>query len=428
MPSSRTTPASGPFLRSRARALATLLLTITSLTGCDATREPPAAKSVAVPEETAKKPRLSEQNIAAIRRAIEASGGSLRCSDDGQPVEIDLAVGRGSADPAAIEAALACPGLTALRIRAGALPPDAVEKITSLAALEELMLQDAPLGDDSLEEMAARLAALRRLTLRNVPGATDRGVAALAGLSRLTHLALVDMTTTGKVLKPIAAMPSLVSLDLRMCGGLRGDDLAALGGAPKLAELKLGGYGIDDATMAIVAALPRLESLTVEDAAIGSPGIAKLSESPAAERITSLSFARCSGLDDDALAGLAAFANLRRLSLRDVPVTGGFLAKLPSRDRLESLALNQTFLGDEAFEAIAACRGLKRLELAQTFLSSEAVKKISGLPDLEYLNLAQCGLNDAALEPLAALKKLKTLVVDGNPGVSPDAVRKILGQ
>jgi hypothetical protein len=192
--------------------------------------------------------------------------------------------------------------------------------------------------------------------------------------------------------------------------------------------LKLGGYGIDNDAMTIVAALPHLESLTVEDAAIGSPSIVRLSESPAAGRITSLSFARCSGLDDDALAGLAGFRHLRRLWLRDVPVTGVFLSKLPTRDQFEVLALNQTFLGDEAFEAIAACRGLKRLELAQTSLSPDAVRKISGLSDLEYLNLANCGLNDAAIAPLAALKHLKILVVDGNPGVSPDAVRKITAQ
>ncbi|MHC4403269.1 MAG: leucine-rich repeat domain-containing protein [Planctomycetota bacterium] len=368
------------------------------------------------------------ERIASIRERIERCGGALACDADGEPVEIDLAVGRGSADEAAFEAALACPALERLRVRAGRLSADALWKIAALTSLEELALFDAPIDDDCLGKLAHGLPALRRLALRNTFHVTDRGISALAPLAQLTHLTLIDLGIGNEALGSIARLPALASLDLRMCSHVNAAGLAALADAGKLGELKLGGHGIDDAAMGIVAALPRLNSLTVEDASITADGFARLAhKGDAAERIQTLCFARCFGLNDDALGPLEAFANLRRLTLRDLPVTGAFLTKLPSPERLELLSLSQTFLAGEAFGRVAACRNLKRLELAQNLLTPDALKKIATLSELEYLNLSECGIGDDELELLVGLDKLKTLIVDGNPSVSQEAVARILG-
>jgi len=357
--------------------------------------------------------------VASIREAIEGCGGMLQYDTQGQPTAIDLAVERGSTNQAAYEAAVSCPSLKSLRVRAAVLSADDFSKIATLTSLEELMLEDAAITDGVLKQIADALPELQRFRLRNAPQITDRGIADLATSSRLTHLTLIDLLITGQAVESIAEMPSLVSLDLRMCSKIECVGLAALMEAPRLKELKLGGSGIDDTTMNIAVRLPHLESLTVDDASLGAEGLATLAQNrKTADRIRILTVARCSALSDDALKPLAAFSNLERLTLRDVPITGSFLESLPSPHRLELLSLNQTFLSDEAFDAIAACRYLKRLEVAESPLSAEALERIATLSSLEYLNLSDCGLDDELLEPIAALKNLNTLILEGNPDVT----------
>jgi hypothetical protein len=255
--------------------------------------------------------------------------------------------------------------------------------------------------------------------LRNASDVTDHGIGQLVAIPGLTHLALIDLTVTGQALQSIAGFPALVSLDVRMCDNISGDQLTALRRAPRLRELKLGGQAVDDAALAIVAYYPRLESLTVEDAPITGEGLHHLATSgPASRRIHTLAFARCPSLSDEALTQLSSFGQLRRLDLRDMPVTGEFLAALTEPEQLEVLILNQTFLGDEAFRAIARCQGLERLEVAQNFLTPEAMQHIGSLVQLRYLNLSGCGLNDQMLQPLQGLEHLSTLIVDGNPEVT----------
>ncbi len=371
----------------------------------------------------------SEEEVATIREAIEARGGTLRCDSRGQPIEIDLTVGRGSADAVALNAILDCPDLRVLRIRAGQLAGEDLARIETLANIEELAFLEAAVTDQGLANLVTGLPSLRRLTLRNTPKIGDRGISRLAALPHLTHLALIELTVTGSAVEAIADFPAVVSLDLRMCNNIHADQLAVLAKAPRLRELKLGGHGINDAAMAVVATLPQLESLTVEDASVGAEGLNQLATNrQAASRIHTLAFARCSALTDDALGSLSSFGQLRRLTMRDTPVTGDFLRSLASPERLELLALNQTFLTDEAFDAIAACQALKRLELAQSYLTPQAMEKIATLSNLRYLNLSECGLNDQLLESLSGLTFLTTLVVNGNPDVSPEAVARASGQ
>jgi Leucine-rich repeat (LRR) protein len=401
-----------------------LLLVFVVAVGC--TPQPTTNETDAAPKAT-QPVLLTTEEVANVRQAVEQCGGTVRLDDRGQPIAIDLAVGRCSTDVAAFEAAIGCTQLQSFRARAGQIATDDLRKLATLSALEELFLQDAALNDDVLGELVQGLSGLRRLTLRNTPQVTDVGIATLAELVQLERLALIDLQISGEAIPTLSKLPALVSLDLRQCKQIAGAALAPLSNAPALKELKLSGYDIDDATLGIVASLPRLESLTVEDASITSEGIGKLAENPqTAQRIRSLTFARCSALDDDALATLAAFGNLRRLTLRDVPITGSCLTKLPMLGQLELLSLNELFLGDEAFQAFAACQRLKRLELAQNLLTPAAVETIGKLANLEYLNLTDCGLDDEMLQPLAKLSKLRTLIVNGNPNVTPETAARLI--
>lgn len=372
---------------------------------------------------------FSDQNIDGIRAAIERCGGTLRCDEQGGLIEVDLLTGRASADASALDALKSRPEVRILRARVGQLSADQLATLSSLADLEELLLQDAVIDDNMLIDLVDSLPHLRRLTLRNGPEVTDRAIIELARRSALTHLALIDMQISGQSVRQFGSMASLVFLDLRMCHGIQGDELAALSGVPKLKELKLAGSGIDNAALAVVATLPHLQRLTIEDAAIDGVGISSLAESEtAADRLETLTFSRCTALTDDQLQSLEAFRNLRQLTLRDVPITGLFLKSLSSTDQLELLSLNQTFLAEDAFERIAAFRNLTRLELAQNILSPQAMKYIATLRKLEYLNLTDCAISDVLLKPLAGHPKLHTVIVTGNADVSRAAVADLLRQ
>ncbi len=369
-------------------------------------------------------PMMTPEAVANVREAVENCGGTIRLDDHGQPIAIDLAVGRGSTDATAFAAAISCTQLKSFRARAGQIATEDLRKLAAFASLEELLLQDTALDDDVLADLVEGMKGLRRLTLRNTPKVSDVGIGRLVELLRLERLALINLQITDQAVPTFAKLPALVSLDLRQCTSLGGSELGELKAATLLRELKLS--DIDDATLEIVASLPHLESLTVEDSSITAEGIAKLAlNEPTANRLRSLSFARCLSLDDDALAPLASFVSLRRLSLRDVSVTGSCLANFPTLGEIELLSLNELFLSDEAFEAIGRCRQLKRLELSQGLLTPDAIATIATLSNLEYLDVTSCDLDDENLHPLHKLNNLRTLIVEGNPGVSQETVARL---
>ena len=366
----------------------------------------------------------SPSRVAEIRAAIERSGGTLLCDGKGQPVEIDFLDSRGSAAPEAWQAVLDCPALEVLRIRAGQMAPQDLLGLCTLAQLRQLHLQDAAIDDALVEQLVQHLHHLQQICLRNTPLLTDQGVAKLATLPSLTHLALIDQQVSGQVLKDLATMLQLSMLDLRMCHNIRADDLAALVAAPSLKELKLGGYAVDDSLLSAAARLPHLRSLTIEDAPVGNEGLLQLAAGPSAAQIESLVFTRCSGLTDDVCQQLRSFPRLQRLVLRDVPVTGSFLHQLPSRDRLQRLSLSQTYLTADALDALVLCRDLRRLDLSGTLLNLEMTQKLARLESLEYLDLSDCGLTDETVAPLVASKRLKALVIEGNSELSSEAMAR----
>ncbi|EMI57765.1 leucine-rich repeat domain-containing protein [Rhodopirellula sallentina] len=402
--------------RSSAFALCVL---ITLIGGCvkvapnGSTETPPAVESIL----------LTETQVASVRHAVEACGGTLQLDDRGQPTLIDLAVDRGSADEAGLRAALECTNLKTLRIRAAGAPAGLLAEIGKLTQLEELYLQNVSVDNSLLAQTVGRLPHLRQLTLRNTPGLDD--ITPIATRPKLTHLALIDQPIVGEHLSTLLEASQLVSLDLRMCSQLGGKDIASLSHFPRLKSLKLGEYGIDNESMDAVAKIKTLENLTIEDAAIDGGGLTALT--PIASQIRTLRLSRCASLDDDAMQVTKAFTQLRVLLLRDLPVTGEFLANVHHPEHLDTLTLRQLFLGDEAFDAIANCKNLKRLNLADNYLDPTWIEIIATLPKLETLDLSRCGLDKASvLLPLKQLPHLRTLNLSGNSDISEETTREIL--
>ncbi len=426
--------------------VATPLLLSACLPGCNARTRDAASPAAAGPAATAESVESAKPVHQAAVADRPASAGDQPASErertairppSSRVVEHCAAtpkVGRlrstfwrraASVDPAAWQAILRCPTLEILRVRAGQIPAQDLAGVCRLVHLRQLRLHDAAVSDSLLKDLVSSARKLEQLSLRNTPELTDQGVAEVAALTQLTHLALLEQQITGAATRSLAAMPQLQTLDLRMCHNLRAADLTVLVEAPQLRELKLGGYGVDDTVLSTVAQFPHLRSLTIEDASIGAQGLQQLAAGAAAAQIEELAFARCAGLTDDACHALGGFPRLSSLALRDVPVTGRFLQQLPHRAQLQRLALSQTYVTAEAFDALAACVQLQRLDLSRTFLNLDLTQRLARLQSLEYLDLSECGLDDSMIAPLIDMKQLKTLVVDGNPGLSPDVTAKI---
>ena len=175
---------------------------------------------------------LVDAKIEKLRTSIAQCGGTLKWDKQGR-FEVDLLAGRATADGAAIDALRDCPDVRILRARLGKVSVDQLLTISTLTELQELMLQDAAIDDNTLIEIAGSLPYLSHLTLRNAPNVTDRAITAIAGQPQLTHLALIDMQITGQSVKQMATMELLETLDLRMCQGIHGDALASTCGCPQ---------------------------------------------------------------------------------------------------------------------------------------------------------------------------------------------------
>ncbi len=354
-------------------------------------------------------------------RTIEASNGTIRYDDQNRPVAIDLVTGRGSVNIDTLESILLLRDLRSLKMRCDQLHASQIARLSALQQLRELVLQDAAIDDTQLANILLGCTNLERLTLRRVRQISDTGLANLVRVATLTHLSLIEMPLSSETLTAVAKFSALESLDLRMSNAVDALSLSALRDMRRLRDLKLAGQNIDNDCLKVIAAIPRLECLTIEDASIDGNALTQLANTgDAGVRIRSLTLSRSPSLGDEDLRSLAGFTNLRHLVLRDLPVTGSFLTTLDTKDNLESLALNQTFLSEEAFAEIAKCRGLKRLELSHNFLSPLALKKIGHLENLEHLNLSHCALADEQLAALSSLTQLRTLNLDGNPGVSQE--------
>jgi len=371
------------------------LIPVAALIACGCRSETPAPVPVDGPaqQQPVAPAGPSEAQQAAIQTITEA-GGDVTLDAAGMAERIDLASDRVFADDAIVRAALEFPQLRGLRLAVSSAGAETLAELATLTALEELLLQDAPLDDAQLGRLLTALPNLKRLTLRRVQGVTDAALDAVVACERLEVLALIEMNQlTGAGLQQLQKAERIRSLDLRNCGGLALEDFKHLTALEGLVELKLGGATVNDGVADLIAELSKVKALAIEDAEISAAFFAKIAEDQAtAQRLRSLSFARCFGVTDEALAPVVALLNLETLALRDIMVTGSFLTVWQQSDHsptpLKTLIAVNAFFGDEAIAQLPqVAPGLVRLDLrgnlGVTEPSREVFKQLEHLKDLQ---------------------------------------------
>ena len=266
---------------------------------------------------------------------------------------------------------------------------------------------DAPTG----EQILARF-------LRTQPHTRDD--------KQLAELAKQDLPTREQV----------VALELQF-SEVTDRGLAETAKFPNLALLNLACGKVTDKGLQIVKRLPQLQTLILDQTAVSDVGLAKL---PAAKNLKSLSLKALrpsSGkITDQGITHLRKLAHLEKLWINLNPALTcqglcGATPPLPlklldasdtrfglngqlsdaSFSQLTTLHANNSVLSDDFVSGIENCRKLKSLQIQDNpGITDLAIKTIASLPDLENLSLSRTKATHKNLSLLRGCKNLKQIV------------------
>jgi uncharacterized protein (TIGR02996 family) len=233
----------------------------------------------------------------------------------------------------------------------------------------ELEVLGGTFTDKSLRWVATA-SRVRALSLGgDTTAVTDRGLASLAGLTRLRRLDLWSLNRlTGSGLSHLSGLTGLRRLSFSYCPKVGNAVLAHVRAFSALEELSLSYCGqVTDAGVSHLTALTALRDLTLRECEhltdAGLEHVAKLNG------LRSLYLAQCSGITDAGLAGLAALRQLENLNLYDCKqITGAGIVHLYELKNLKWLQLTGCKLEPHETRALRKalpdCEVLRNVESA----------------------------------------------------------------
>lgn len=358
------------------------------LPGCE--QESPG--TVAIPE-----PELLNQKVIVNR--IEEVQGEVSLDEAGNVVAVDLAKDRSSATDDVLRETLKLPGLRRFRLAGGNITAETFAQIGRQNELEELFLQDLPLGDEEIMAGLKPLRKLKRLTLRRCAALTDRGFEELIELPSLRNLSLINANITSEGFRKIIEADKLAALDVRNCGQIQVADYRTLQHAGKLTDLKIGGFAVNDEVLDAIIPVKGLRGLTIEDSFVSTEAFKDfLEKSLSAKSLETLILNRNMAITDDALAELHRLGKLKRLTAGDMMISGVFLQRLAenetTRPRLEQLSLRKTLLRTESAQSLKNFPELRVLDLSGVAITSELARILVSLSSVEQFDTRDCLLDE----------------------------------
>ena len=282
------------------------------------------------------------------------------------------------------------------------------------------------------EETLAPVAYLTNLQTLNISGNNLSSLSAVSGLTELNYLSAADNRISD--LKPLSGLTKLQTLYL---DNNPVTDLSPLYGLSSLTLLSIKGIELQEEDMeALCKALPnctvyadtviekeeteitiggKTVSVDVTELDLKNCGITDLSELVKLKNIQTLDL---QGNHISDLSPLSGLTSLRKLILWDNDITS--IYPLSSLTNLTYLDLDENNISD--FSPLAGLSNLRELWMRGNDPASlEPVGKLTGL---NRLGLKNCNLNDGDLEWLKSLTNLWEIRIDGNDGLSADAVRR----
>ena len=178
------------------------------------------------------------------------------------------------------------PKLKALKHRSTAVSDYGMQLLSRNSTLENLLIQDFTITNQSGESLA-KLQKLTQLEILRCQGFGSEGVLALKGLN-LQRLTLRDLPTVDdRALEVLKELPKLRRFYLHEISGVSDNGLKNLGSLSALELLDIWSVPqMTDATLDVIATLPNLKELTIRSTAVTDKAIEKLLAMPKLQTLT----------------------------------------------------------------------------------------------------------------------------------------------
>ena len=131
-------------------------------------------------------------------------------------------------------------------------------------------------------------------------------------------------------------------------------------------------YNLNDKGIALLAGLTQLRELRLAQSRVATPDLTPFTQ------LTSLDLSECTYFGDEGMKALDGLKLLRRLYLRNTPVT------------------------DEGLKHLGALSHLEELDLYGVSLTDRGIESLRGLSAMRKLNLLGAGITDAAMDAFPA--------------------------
>jgi len=301
------------------------------------------------------------------------------------------------------------------------------EMVAGLAGLEKLTslaLTNSTIGDPTVEMIAESFPNLTVLDLSSNTNMTNGALKVIAKLAKLERLLLVQNRFNDLGTGYLEKLQDLRVLDLR--GNMEAGDMTMeiVGALPKLAAFKHRSTTVGDFGVEYLAGSQTLKALLIQDFAITSQTGQYLAQLP---NLQELEIFRCQGFGSEGVLALKGM-KLTRLTLRDLPMVDNrameVFTDLPELKRLYLHEIGS--LSDSGLENLKSLESLEVLDIwAVPRMSDATVDVIAKLPNLKQLSIRTTGVTDAAVDKILAMPKLQSLTLKDNGSVTDEALEKL---
>lgn len=354
-------------------------------------------KAEVEPEPAVQVPTYSAEEIAAAKQLATDLGIAIKEDGDGSVIGIDTAANRSWVNNAQMEVILVFPKLTSLTLEGPDITGELAPRIAQQTSLTSLALRNTLIGDMGIAQFTT-LKSLKVIDLRVSPYVGDASMETLAKLSALRAVRLTGVVkVTDAGIGSLLALPQLTELDIRNCREVTRAGIEQLAKKDTLRTLKVGGPDVNDDVLGVIAGMVKLVNLSLDNCDMTDADVSGLGKLP----LVDLTIYQAPSVTDAGLEVLANYNDLQRLTLRDVPSTKGTaLAKLPSPEKLVSLNMSQSGIGDAEVAHLAGMTHLESLNLSETQLTDQAVDTLAKLTSLKELVLTQTSISEEGMNRL----------------------------
>ena len=301
------------------------------------------------------------------------------------------------------------------------------EMVAGLAGLEKLTslaLTNSTIGDPTVEMIAKSFPNLTVLDLSSNTNMSSDVIKTIAKLEKLERLMLVQNRINDLGTRRLSRLKKLRLLDLRGNMEVGDSSMETIAKLPVLAALKHRSTIVTDSGIEYLAGNQTLKALLIQDSAITSQAGQYLARPP---NLQELEIFRCQGFGSEGVLALKGM-KLTRLTLRDLPMVDDrameVFTDLPELKRLYLHEIGS--LSDSGLENLKSLESLEVLDIwAVPRMSDATVDVIAKLPNLEQLSIRTTGVTDAAVDKILAMPKLQSLTLKDNGSVTDEALEKL---